>query len=177
MSIRWRYGRYGTDSSSSRHQYDHISKIVAMLTESARRGFAKAGWVLGIISVVRPIRQIASSKDDLNEVKMVITNTSYARFGPSGNPKFIYPRQIWSSEKYTVCRVFFCKAFRDIEGTFLFHTMAYHQEREDRRRWLLNTVPKTSPWCKQKPIKKTGLNPVFIARIWWERWIEPGPSP
>ena len=65
-------------------------KIVAMLTESARIGFAKAGAIDGYALAGKTgTSQIASSKGGFEKGENGRTNTSYAGFGPSSDPKFV----------------------------------------------------------------------------------------
>jgi cell division protein FtsI/penicillin-binding protein 2 len=65
-------------------------KITAMLTESARVWFAKAGWVSGYsLAGKTGTSQIASSRGWYEKGENGRTNTSYAGYGPSNNPKFV----------------------------------------------------------------------------------------
>ena len=65
-------------------------KIVAMLTESARIWFAKAGAVAWYALAGKTgTSQIASSKWWFEKGENGRTNTSYAGFGPSNDPKFV----------------------------------------------------------------------------------------
>ena len=65
-------------------------KITAMLTESARVWFAKAGWVEGYsLAGKTGTSQIASSRGGYEKGENGRTNTSYAGYGPSKNPKFV----------------------------------------------------------------------------------------
>ncbi len=65
-------------------------KITAMLTESTQRWFAKAGGVPGYqLAGKTGTSQIASSQWGYEKGENGRTNTSYAGYGPSSDPKFV----------------------------------------------------------------------------------------
>lgn len=65
-------------------------KVVAMLTDSTKQGFAKAGAVPGYTLAGKTgTSQIASSRGGFEAGSNGRTNTSYAGFGPSNDPQFV----------------------------------------------------------------------------------------
>ncbi len=95
-------------------------KITAMLTESTQQWFAKAGWVPGYqLAGKTGTSQIASSKWWFERGENGRTNTSYAGYGPSHDPKFVVvvrfdrPRSTQYAEHSSA------KTFRDISAFLL----------------------------------------------------------
>lgn len=94
-------------------------KITAMLTESTQRWFAKAGWVPGYqLAGKTGTSQIASSKWGYEKGENGRTNTSYAGYGPSSDPKFVIVVRFDRPRSTQYAEFSSAKAFREI-STFL----------------------------------------------------------
>lgn len=94
-------------------------KITAMLTESTQRWFAKAGWVPGYqLASKTGTSQIASSKWGYEKGENGRTNTSYAGYGPSSDPKFVIVVRFDRPRSTQYAEFSSAKAFREI-STFL----------------------------------------------------------
>lgn len=95
-------------------------KITAMLTDSTKQGFAKSGAVDGYTLAWKTwTSQIASSKWWFEAGTNGRTNTSYAGYGPSNNPRFVIivrfdrPRSTQLAEQSSA------KSFHDIAAYLL----------------------------------------------------------
>lgn len=94
-------------------------KITAMLTESTQRWFAKAGWVPWYqLAGKTGTSQIASSKWGYEKGENGRTNTSYAGYGPSSDPKFVIVVRFDRPRSTQYAEFSSAKAFREI-ATFL----------------------------------------------------------
>ncbi len=94
-------------------------KITAMLTESTQRWFAKAGWVPWYqLACKTGTSQIASSKWGYEKGENGRTNTSYAGYGPSNDPKFVIVVRFDRPRSTQYAEFSSAKAFREI-ATFL----------------------------------------------------------
>lgn len=94
-------------------------KITAMLTESTQRWFAKAGWVPWYqLAGKTGTSQIASSKWWYEKGENGRTNTSYAGYGPSSDPKFVIVVRFDRPRSTQYAEFSSAKAFREI-ATFL----------------------------------------------------------
>lgn len=93
--------------------------ITAMLTESTQRWFAKAGGVPGYqLACKTGTSQIASSKWGYEKGENGRTNTSYAGYGPSSDPKFVIVVRFDRPRSTQYAEFSSAKAFREI-STFL----------------------------------------------------------
>jgi len=95
-------------------------KITAMLTESTQRWFAKAGAVSGYqLAGKTGTSQIASSKGGFEKGENGRTNTSYAGYGPSNDPKFVIIVRFDRPRNTQYAEFSAAKTFKDI-ASFLF---------------------------------------------------------
>lgn len=94
-------------------------KITAMLTESTQRWFAKAGAVPWYqLAGKTGTSQIASSKWGFEKGENGRTNTSYAGYGPSRDPKFVVIVRFDRPRNTQYAEFSSAKSFREI-STFL----------------------------------------------------------